>query len=90
MKNNAYLDPLKGLNGEEATPYTTVYDVNIGWWAVTKDCENPEIAYASLVAISSPISQTEATPTTGVSALNFALYWSPVWLKPVSSSKPSL
>lgn len=40
----AYLDPLKGLNGEEATPYTTVYDVNIGWWAVTKDCENPEIA----------------------------------------------
>ena len=40
----AYLDPLTGLNGEEATPYTTVYDAAIGWWAVTSACKNPEIA----------------------------------------------
>ena len=44
MEHYTYLDPLKGLNGEEPTPYTTVYDVAIGWWNVTSACQNPEVA----------------------------------------------
>lgn len=39
-----YLDPMKGLDGQDATPYVSLSDVNIGMWAVTKECDNPAIA----------------------------------------------
>ena len=39
-----YLDSLTGLNGKEPTPYYNPYDGNVGMWAVTSACENPEVA----------------------------------------------
>ena len=39
-----YMDSLTGLNGKEPTPYYNPYDGNVGMWAVTSACENPEVA----------------------------------------------
>ena len=39
-----YMDPLTGLNGKEPTPYYNPYDGNVGMWAVTSACKNPEVA----------------------------------------------
>lgn len=40
----AYLSPLKGLDGEDPTPFFGPYDASAGHWVVTTACENPEIA----------------------------------------------
>lgn len=39
-----YMEPLKGLDGQNATPYFGPYDASAGWWVVTSSCETPEIA----------------------------------------------
>ena len=44
MANHEYLDPLTGLDGLEPTPYCSPYDAGCGMWAITKDCQYPEVA----------------------------------------------
>ena len=40
----AYLPPMKGLDGEDPTPYYSWYAGSSGNWAITSSCQIPEIA----------------------------------------------